>query len=118
MPWSVDARVPVRFGRLEDASVEAALLVEDDAPVAPTVAAGWVVERFTVPRDAPHPVGCICCVARSPAAQALSRLFLARARGEVPMFREVVVVATPDGEVAARAALAGDPVSSSWFRAA
>jgi hypothetical protein len=112
MPWSVDARVQVRFGGLENAPVGVALLMEGDAPVE----AGVVVERFTVPIGASHPVGCVCCAARSPAAQALARLFLARARAEAPMFREVVVVATPEGEKTVRGALVGDPLASAWFR--
>jgi hypothetical protein len=114
MPWSVDARIPVRFGSLENAPAGVALLVEGDAPIG----AGVVIERFTVPVEAPHPVGCICCAARSPAAQALARLFLTRARGEVEMFCEVVVVATPEGEAVVRATLEGDPLVSAWFRLA
>ena len=114
MPWSVDARVPVRFGKLENTPAGVVLLVEGDAPVG----AGRAVERFTVPVEALHPIGCVCCAARSPAAQALARLFLARARGEVEMFREVVVVATPEGEAAVRATLEGDPLVSAWFRLA
>jgi len=49
-------------------------------------------------------------------AEALGRLFLARARGEVAGFRSIAVIATPAGEAAVRAALAGDQVSAGRFR--
>jgi hypothetical protein len=112
MPWSVDARVPVRFGTLETAADDAALLIEGDGPVVPD----RPVACFSAGAAVGHPVGCACCAARSPGAQVLARLFLARARGETAMFREVVVVAGSAGRVAVRAAVENDPLASAWFR--
>jgi hypothetical protein len=111
-----DDRVPVRFGSGEAAELDAALLVEGDAPVPP----GHAVGRFRLtPSLIGHPFGCACCTPRGPVAEALGRLFLARARGEVTFFRSVVVVtATPAVEAAVRAALAEDQVSAGRFRLA
>ena len=111
-----DDRVPVWFGSGEAAGPDAALLVEGDT----VVSAGHVMARFRLgPGLTGHPVGCTCCVPRGPVAEALGRLFLARARGEAAFFRSVVaVVATPVGEAAIRAALARDHVSAGRFRLA
>jgi hypothetical protein len=116
MVESPDDRVPVRFGCGEAAGPDAALLVEGDA----VVSAGHVMARFRlVPGLTGHPFGCVCCVPRGPVAEALGRLFLARARGDVAFFRAVVVVvATPGGEAAVRSALADDQVSAGRFRLA
>ena len=71
-------------------------------------------DAVIVPADAsPHPVGCACCLARSPDAAALDRLFLQRVRGDVPWFKRVVV-ATEDTML--RAVIATDPVLSARFR--
>jgi hypothetical protein len=114
MVESSDDRVPVRFGSGDAAGPDAALLVEGDA--APF---GHAVARFKLaPGLLGHPFGCACCVPRGPVAESLGRLFLARARGEVAFFRSVVVVATPAGEAAVRAALAEDQVSAGRFRLA
>jgi hypothetical protein len=52
-------------------------------------------------------------------AEALGRLFLARARAEAAFFNGVVaVVATPAGEASVRAALAEDQLSAGRFRLA
>ncbi len=111
----VDARVPVRFGPLAEAGPDSALLIEGDCP-APH---GEPCEHFTLPRlFGSHPMGCTCCIPRAPVAQALSRLFLARARGEVAFFRGVTVAASPAGRAAVLAALADDPLVSAWFRVA
>jgi hypothetical protein len=116
MVESSDDRVPVRFGSGDAAGPDAALLVEGDTVVPP----GHAVVRFRLgPGLIGHPFGCACCVPRGPVAEALGRLFLARARGDVPFFRSVVaVVATPMGEAAIRAALARDQVSAGRFRLA
>lgn len=104
-----DNRIPVHF--LAPGPGEAAL-VEGEAP-----APDRPVARFRLaPGLSGHPQGCACCVSRTPVAEALSRLFLARARGEVPWFRSVAVIATPAGEAAVRAALAEDQVSAGRFR--
>ena len=116
MVRSTDDRVPVRFAGADAAAPDEALLVEGDAPVPP----GHPVARFRLAPGLPgHPVGCACCAPRGPVAEALGRLFLVRARGEVAFFRSVVAVtATADGEAAVRAALAEDQVSAGRFRLA
>ena len=63
---------------------------------------------------ADHAPGCACCLPRPPVAAALGGLFLARARGEVPFFRRVVVVVADDVQI--RTEIAGDPLVSGRFR--
>jgi hypothetical protein len=64
-----------------------------------------------------HAIGCACCTPRSAVAEALGRLLLARARGEVPWFTRVVAATvTPAGEAAVRAAVAQDPIAGARFR--
>jgi hypothetical protein len=110
MNQRADDRVAVHFG---PAAADEAVLIEGDAGDA----CGRPVARFRLsPALAGHAPGCACCAPRDPAAQALGRLFLARARGEVAWFRSVAVLATPAGEAAVRAALAHDHVSSCRFR--
>lgn len=111
-----DDRVPVRFGVAAAAAPDEAVLVEGDA----VVPNGLPVARFRLtPGLTGHPVGCACCTPRGPVADALGRLFLARARGEVAFFRSVVaMVATPAGEAAVRRALAAEQVSAGRFRLA
>jgi len=116
MTLFLDARLQVGFGTADQAGPETALLIEGDAP-AP---AGVPVARFELARFAlapgGHPAGCTCCAPRGPAAEALGRLFLERARGGV-LFREVIaVVRGPDGAAAVRAAVAADPLVSARFR--
>ena len=80
-----DDRIPVRFGRPEAGE---AVLIEGDAQVAPD----RPVARFRLaPGLAGHVSGCPCCVPRGPVAEALGRLFLARARGEVAWFHSIAV---------------------------
>ena len=111
MAWTLDARLPVRFGTLDQAGAETALLIEGDAPAPP----GVPVARFVEAAGA-HPAGCACCTPRGPAAEALGRLFLERARGG-SLFREVVAVTRgPEGAAAVRAALAADPLVAARFR--
>lgn len=107
-----DARVPLRFGAVSDASPDSALLIEGDVPAM----SGNVAEYFGAASAAGHVAGCPCCGPRAPAAQALSRLFLARARGQVAMFRDVVAVASVGGRSAIRSALQSDPLVSACFR--
>ena len=116
MVQSADDRVPVRFGSVDAAGPDDALLIEDDAPTP----AERAVARFRlVPGVFGHPVGCACCTPRGPVAEALGRMFLARARGEVAYFRSVVaVIATSRGEAAVRAALADDQVCAGRFHLA
>jgi hypothetical protein len=63
-----------------------------------------------------HAIGCGCCRARAPLADALARLFLARARGEIAFFARVVVPCAPNDESALAALLAADPVTAARFR--
>ena len=99
MTLMFDARIPVVFGSSQDAQ-------EGDAVLARGLDG---VSR--------HDAGCACCVARTPAAQALSDLFMQRARGQVAFFRRVLV----DGdtaEAAVRAALQSDLMVVARFRLA
>jgi hypothetical protein len=105
-----DDRITVHFG--VPGSGEAVLL--QDGLAAP---AGHVVASFRLlPGLIGHPLGCACCVPRGPAAEALARLFLARARNDVPWFTAVAVVASSDGEAAVRAALRADQVCAGRYR--
>jgi hypothetical protein len=108
-----DGRIGVRFGAASDAGPDDALLIEGDAAADRPLAV-----RFILPlRIATHPRGCACCAPRGPVAEALGRLFLARARGEVQWFRGVVAVTRSEvGADAIRAALAGDVVTTARFR--
>ena len=99
MALMVDARVGVVFGAAFEAQ-------EGDAVLSNGLA------------DTGHPAGCACCTPRSAAADALSRLFLQRARGEVAFFRRVLVVTDEAGKAAVRTALRSDPVVCARFRAA
>jgi hypothetical protein len=108
-----DPRIPVRFGSLADAGPHVAALIEGDGPTP----LGIACARFRVRPAFGHAVGCICCIPRGPAAEALARLFLARVRGETDGFRSVVAVATSEaGKRAVRAALSADALSAARFR--
>ncbi|WP_201728747.1 hypothetical protein [Acidocella sp. C78] len=97
-------RIGVRFGGAAGAD-EAALVQEGFDPPADVAA----VARFGVAPARPgHGIGCACCVPRGPAALALTELFLGRARGTLPDFAAVVVVADTNGEAAVRTALETD----------
>ncbi len=111
MPIFVDARVPVVFGPVTAAGPRDALLLEG-GEAAP---AGLPEARFALCQPG-HPAGCACCAPRSAVAAALRDLFLARARGGVPWFGRVVVVASAEGEAAVRAALADDGFVAGRYR--
>lgn len=100
MALMFDGRVPVAFGASLDAQ-------EDDAVLADGLEGA-----------ARHEAGCACCAARTPAAQALGRLFMQRARGEVAFFRRVLIDSDAGTEAAVRAALRSDPVVAARFRLA
>lgn len=100
MALMFDGRVPVAFGPGMDAQ-------EDDVVVADGLGGGTG-----------HDAGCACCTARSPAAQALGRLFTQRARGEVAFFRRVLIDGDAAAEASVRAALQSDPVVAARFRLA
>jgi hypothetical protein len=111
MSFSIDARVPVRFGVADPA---AAVLIEAGRPDQP----GCVLVRFAVPAAAGHIAGCACCTPRGELAEALRRLFLARARGEVAFFRSVSVFAAAETEAVVRGVVRDDPMVAAWFRVA
>ncbi len=101
----IDARIPVFFATEPVEADGVAWLVEDAA------VAAWDS------REAGHIAGCACCVTRSPVAEALGRLFRARAVGEVPFFTRLgVVPASAAGEVAVRQALETDGLASACYR--
>lgn len=109
----MDARVPVCVGRPDTIAAGDAVLIEGTAHGP----AGHPVARFTLPVTG-HISGCACCLPRGPVAEALSRLFQARARGEIAFFRAVLAIpATAAGEVAIRAALTEDVFVAARFRA-
>jgi hypothetical protein len=69
------------------------------------------------PAGGSHAAGCACCVPRVPVAMALQQLFVARARGQVPLFRAIVAVPRDArGEAAIRSAVIDDPVASARYR--
>jgi len=108
----MDPRIPVLFGRPgEPIAPETGVLVADHQEVPGAAAVARVA------RQAPDLAACACCAPRGDVARALSRLFLARARGEVGFFRQVVVrTAALEPEV--RAALAGDVLVAARYRLA
>ena len=112
MAWKLDKRIPVRFGRLDEAGEDDALVIEGAA--APRTGAAAVAFE---PDGGIHRAGCACCAARSPAAQALNALFQARAKGEAPFFRRVLAVTrTPEGDLAVWSAVRNDPLTAGRFR--
>ncbi len=112
---STDPRIPVRLGSLGEVALGAALLVEGDVE-AP---AGTPFARFEVGSAFGHAVGCACCRPRGAAAEALSRLYLARVRGATTPFAEVLAVtASGAGRRAVVDAIANDPLTRARFRLA
>jgi len=77
--------------------------------------AGDVVQSMP-PGATSHPIGCACCLSRAPLAEALTTLFFARARGEMPFFSRVIVPCAPGQEASLATALAADPVTAARFR--
>lgn len=100
-------RIPVVFGGAPEPGD--ILLLADGVP-APH---GW---PWTSVEPAPHWPGCACCPPRNQAARALSRLFLARARGQVSFFRRVRVQMNEDGLEIVRQALEHDVMAAARFR--
>jgi hypothetical protein len=118
MTMEQDARIPIRFGSAAEASAETALLIEEGDPAAATLAATVTAVRFALPATS-QVVGCACCLPRGPVSTALGRLFLARARAEVPLFDAVVAVThSAAGRAAVLAALDGDVLTRARFRLA
>lgn len=88
---AIDARIPVIF---VDPDHLAAAQRADDATLIEAgfaVPSGGYVSAFTLSAAA-HALGCRCCAGRSPPAQGLVTMYLARARGECMFFRRVIAV--------------------------
>jgi hypothetical protein len=103
-------RVLVVFGAVDAALRDDALLIEGDAASPP----GHAIARIAAGTAfAAHPQGCLCCGARGTVAEALGRLYIARARGEVPFFRRVVAVVKD--RAAFRATLTRDVLAAARF---
>src|SRR5277367_3590589 len=79
-------------------------------------AAGDVVQPWSVQGATAHAAGCACCRPRALFAEALSRLFVARARNDIAFFSRVIVPCAPGQEAALAEALAADPVTAARFR--
>jgi hypothetical protein len=75
MAWTLDARIPVSFGAWPHAGSRAAWLGAGPAP--PDAVAA-------LPVGEAHLAGCACCAGRTPAAEALDRLFQARVAAPAP----------------------------------
>ncbi len=115
-----DSRLMVRFAGAADSPAHSAtaLLIEQGVPPPATAPDAAAVARFALPATA-HALGCACCLPRGPVAVALGRLFLARARGEAPLFHTVLAVThSAAGRAAVRAALETDVVTRARFRLA
>jgi hypothetical protein len=111
MNKTADARIPVVFGG--HPGPDDACLVEDGQTRPET---GTAIGFALAPPKPGHLAGCACCTPRGPAATALGRLFMARARGEAPFFHRLVIWASPAGEAAIRAALESDAVTQARYR--
>ncbi len=107
-----DARVPVSAwmpGRRSDETVIAFVL--PDGAGAPVDAPA--IERLPEAREG-HPSFCPCCLPHAPLAIALHRLYLRRARGDIPFFTAVCAAVSEDDLADALA----DPLVAPRFRAA
>jgi len=105
-------RIPVLFGA-PDAGTADAWLVET-GQAAPYGA-------YAVPLSLPvpalgHATGCACCIPLGPVAAALAAMFRARATNAAPFFTRVIVLASPAGQEAIRAALSNDVLTSARYR--
>lgn len=109
MLMSADMRIPIVIGGKPEPAD--AVLVEDgfDMP-----ASGYAM-RFALGLPG-HALGCACCTLRGPAADALGRLYRARATGTAPFFRRVILLASEAGEAAVRTALDQDVVTRARYR--
>lgn len=87
----IDPRIPVVFVSAAQAS---SMLLADDAVLVEDgllIVCPGPVGRFTLGNTV-HVIGCRCCAGRTAPAQALTAMFLARARGEGIFFRRVIAV--------------------------
>jgi hypothetical protein len=122
MAWSLDARIPVSI-LPEPGALAAALAAGKPAAVITLAPPGPMPEgaACSVAFEAgvtAHAVACACCQGRSPAAQALDRLFQARVRGQARWFDRVLVLDEEGAGEAVRAALTEDALAAARFRLA
>ena len=110
---SQDGRIPVTvLAAPPEATGAGILLAEAGPPMEGAIA------RF-VPGQARHRFGCTCCGGRSGVAEALDRLFQARARGACPWFdRVIAILPTAEARAELATALRQDRVVAARFRAA
>ncbi len=104
-----DARIPVIFGQQPGA--DDMVLLEEGL----TAPASVHILQFTTSLPG-HLPGCSCCTGRSPAATALAAAFRARAMGESHFFKQLIVISTPAGKRAIKAALTQDALCRARFR--
>lgn len=71
---ATESRIPIRLAARADAAPDE-----------------WVIESVPSEQKPLHAAGCSCCGGRGGLAKALGALFIARARGDVPPFRGVVL---------------------------
>ena len=119
MAWKVDGRVAVKMV-VDAVALSAELAAGPPAAVLaeapPPEAAGAVVVVSFDP-FMPHAVACLCCGGRSPAADALDRLFQARVRGQCGWFQRVIALAeTPEARAQVAEALVEDALTAARFR--
>jgi hypothetical protein len=111
MNQTADTRIPILLGGKP--GPDDAVLVEDGKDMPKT---GYAV-RFALAGGKPgHMLGCACCTLRGPAADALDKMFQARARATAPYFKRVIILASPEGETAILTALDSDLVTRARFR--
>jgi hypothetical protein len=103
-----DTRIPVVFGQQPEPD-DMVLLEEGITP--PDVGH---VQLFTASLPG-HLPGCACCVARSPAAAALAAVFRARATGQAPYFKRLLVLAAAGGRLDIETALTQDILCRARF---
>lgn len=121
MPVFADGRIPVSVVADEAALAAslaarpgAALLAEEPPARLP---AGILATAGFEPGPA-HPVACSCCAGRTPLAQALDALFLARVKGQARWFNRVVaLLPSPEARQRMAEALRDDSVVASRYRA-
>lgn len=122
MAWFLDARIPVSL--LPDRATLAAALATGGpaalvtaAPPPPKPEAAVAAVSFA-PGSVAHRAGCACCGGRGAAAEALDRLFQARARGACAWFERVLVLDEDGAGAEVLAALREDALAAARYRAA
>lgn len=119
----LDARIPVliRSGTdRPDADARTVLLVADATPLDGVRCEGWAaverIEAAALVAPPTHRAGCACCNGRPPLALLLSNLFQQRARGELGLFRQVVLMVDADQAGRVATLLCGDTLVTGRYR--